>query len=153
MQTQNQVIKKVVSQKKVGDLIVSLIQKRLKSEGTYSYGDKIETYRAQEEELGYRYSFATIYGGQTFRGKIELSGIAGIYDHVTLYSTGSFYKSMTAVAEEDRIIVAGEDGGLIAESLDTQQILELNEDESAILSEFILEDLQNEIINIYNEYK
>lgn len=127
---QNELIKKILSVSGVQKTIIQLIQQRLINEGTYSTGEEIITYKAKTEAIGQNYARNTIFGTDEYKGKYDLSGNAGIWEHVTLYNTGQFYSSMLVIPQQDQAIVYGNSqkpDGLISDNLDTNNILSLDE--------------------------
>ena len=112
--------------------VPDLIRKRLWTDGTYSDGSSIVTYKAQPP---YNYSPATV----------RIKNAKGQpTDRVTLKDTGGFYRSIKAEATGNGYTVEG-DTDIFQESVEDKGILELSEDDLNKLSPKILLDVQKEI--------
>ena len=146
--SESDVLKKVMSSELVNNEVINLIQNRLIADGTYSTGEPIVTYKAYEQAIGNSYAINTIRGTSVYKGKLQKSGFAGIHDHVTLYDTGAFYKSMATEAMATELIVTADsvkDDGLIEDNVDTDGVLELTTEQLGRLSEYITEAVITEI--------
>ena len=122
----NTICEKLFNTKKVHDYLIIKEKNRLSQRGEDTKGTKIRTYYARTPNS---------YTNYTIIKKSENSGIAATTKHVTLYETGSFYKSFALVVKNIYAELTGSKSSisLLAVNLDTTNILGLTDSE---LSEF-----------------
>ncbi len=89
----NETLEKILSTQGYKTLIPQMIKSRLRDEGTYSTGEPIYTKRGNP------------YTNLTVEIKSQQTGISGITDHVTLYSTGTFWKTFALQPKKDSFSV------------------------------------------------
>lgn len=128
------------------DFITGLNKKRLYGFGTYVDGEKIVTFKAQQENSGYPYAINTIRGTPEYQGKVQKSQP---YDRVTLNDTGRAYDSFSVNAKSNSFSIEANDDksdGKISDNVDFERALGL--DDLKPLQTKLLPDLRKEILSI-----
>lgn len=100
-------------------------KRRLYGYGTDTDGEKIVTYLARKQNIGYNYAFNTIKGTSEYQGKVDK---AQPYDRVTISDTGAAYKTMKVNSKPDEFAVSMDDNkpdGKISDNLDLESALGL----------------------------
>ena len=136
----DKISKRVFSLKVVRDYLINRQKKRLGGEGVTTDGEKIRTYKAIP---------SGVYSGYTMNKKNENTGLASITDHVTLFETGSFYKSMMLEAKETLAQYIADKNRLsqLSENLDTRRVLGLADEKGLIefIKPYYLKEIKEEL--------
>lgn len=128
------------------EFITSQNKKRLYGFGTYTDGEKIVTYLAAKQRLGYNYAINTIKGTSQYQGKVQKGQP---YDRVTLNDTGKFYDTFAVDAKKNSFAVTGQDEkeeGNISDNVDIEMALGLYDLQPLI--DLLTVDYRKELLSV-----
>jgi len=114
----NKIFYDIMSEDFVKDWIIESNLKQLSDAGENKYGEKLQTYKGKKN--GMPYAMFTISHKSTFG-----HGIGKITDHVTLYQTGSFYKSFKVFTKKGEFSIKADERD-IADNIDMTGVVGLN---------------------------
>lgn len=119
------ILAEIFAQDFVHDFIIQANQRQLAEKGETKTGKKLQTYKAAK--------FGTPYTPFTIRMKLAFGqGTGRIVDHVTLFQTGAFYRSMQVISKKMEAVIKGETGKF-EENIDVEGVMGLNNENMSIL--------------------
>lgn len=124
------IIEQIFTEDVVHDYIINANQRQLSEKGEDKTGKKLQTYKAAK--YGTPYTPFTIATKKAFG-----QGIGRITDHVTLFQTGAFYRSMKVVNKKMEAVISG-NTSKFEENIDVEGIMGLNDEHMNTLVNMII---------------